>query len=275
MIRTYKTQAHTNSRSIALTPHTNIELVFVEGTDKFMMGGETTFGGSKPIHPVALSDFWIGKYPVTQAQWRAVLEEANHRGIKHSLDLDPAYFKSPQRPIEHVSWNDCMAWIEVLNQLSPKVPLGNEGAFSLPSEAQWEYAAQGGVSWEDNFIFAGSNEINHVAWYDNNSFGQTMPVGLKMPNQLGIYDMSGNVWEWCLDAYDMAFYQQCLDWHNAQKMVKDPVCSNYSNIARRVLRGASFFYYAGYCEVRTRNYFEAVFRDFNVGFRLVVFFSVS
>lgn len=285
MMHIHTPRTDTKYQQLNITPSLSLELAFVKG-GTFMMGGESGSNHSKPIHPVALDDFWIGKYPLTQAQWRAVLEEANKRGIKHALDVAPSRFKSSQRPVEEVSWEDSQAWIAILNELiAPQAkgepsfdfPLG-QGKFSLPSEAQWEYAARGGIyAAQEDYLYAGSNEIEQVAWYRDNAFKQTMPVGLKAPNQLGIYDMTGNVWEWCLDAYEADFYQKCLEQAeaHAQKVSKNPLCSDYSKTSRSVYRGGSSFDYAEPCRTLYRYDFDAGFRYLHLGLRLGFFFFSS
>lgn len=143
-----------------------------------------------PAHRVTLSDYYIGETEVTQALWKAV------------MGSNPSYFnENLQRPVEMVSWEDCQAFIRKLNELTGEV-------FSLPTEAQWEYAARGGKQ-STGCRYAGSNTIDNVAWYYENSsrVGMTHPdygphpVKTKAPNELGIYDMTGNVYEWCADWY--------------------------------------------------------------------------
>jgi formylglycine-generating enzyme required for sulfatase activity len=188
--------------------------------------------------------------------------------------------------VETVSWEDSQAWIAILNELiAPQAkgepsfdfPLG-QGKFSLPSEAQWEYAARGGIyAAQEDYLYAGSNEIEQVAWYDANAFEQTMPVGLKAPNQLGIYDMTGNVWEWCLDAYEADFYQKCLEQAeaHAQKVSKNPLRSDYSNTSSSVGRGGSYFDIAEDCRALFRSDYVAGYRGRYLGLRLGFFFFSS
>ena len=160
-------------------------MVRVEG-GTFTMGatpeqGENAVYDEKPAHKVTLSDFYIGKYEVTQAEWKAVMGK------------NPSKFKGDNLPVGNVSWDDCQAFIRKLNELTGK-------NFRLPTEAEWEYAARGGNK-SKGYKYCGSNNIDNVAWYYANSNETTHPVGRRQANELGLYDMSGNVWEWCQDWY--------------------------------------------------------------------------
>lgn len=138
------------------------------------------FNSEIPRHEVAITEnFYIGKYEVTQALWKAV------------MGTNPSFFKGDNLPVENVSWNECKAFITKLNRLTGK-------RFRLPTEAEWEYAAYGGPE-NQGYMFSGGNDQTKVACYAGNSNGKTKPVGSKQPNELGIYDMSGNVAEWCQD----------------------------------------------------------------------------
>ena len=162
------------------------KMLRVEG-GTFQMGatseqGSDAYDKEYPVHSVTLSDYYIGQTQVTQELWEAV------------MGSNPSEFKGDnQRPVENVSWNDCQEFIEKLNRLTGK-------NFRLPTEAEWEYAARGGNK-SKGYKYSGSNDVNAVAWYGNNSRVKTLPVATKQSNELGLYDMSGNVWEWCQDWY--------------------------------------------------------------------------
>ena len=188
-------------------------------------------------------DFYIGKYEVTQAQWRAVMGN------------NPSYHDGANRPVEKVSWNDAMAFCKKLNE-SGKAPKGWK--FTLPTAAQWEFAARGGNR-SKGHEYSGSNDIKEVAWYYDNSDATTHDVGEKKPNELGLYDMSGNVWEWCLDI---------SGGYGDKKEVTDP--TGPQDGSNRVLRGGSWGSSAGYCRVADRGSYNPDKRDNNFGFRLAL-----
>lgn len=161
------------------------KMIYVEG-DTFTMGATSEQGNDvdsdvKPIHSVTLSSYSIGETEVTQALWQAV------------MGSNPSYFSGSNKPVEEVSWDDCQDFIRKLNALTGE-------NFRLPTEAEWEYAARGGNK-RRGYKYAGSNNIGNVAWYLSNSDSQSHNVATKLPNELGLYDMSGNVFEWCQDWY--------------------------------------------------------------------------
>ena len=219
------------------------EMIAVKG-GTFTMGCTSEQGGDcdndeKPTHNVTLSDYYIGKFEVTQELWKAV------------MGSNPSNWKGDNLPVETVSWNDVQKFIEKLNQKT--------GAnFRLPTEAEWEYAARGGNK-SNGYKYSGSNSIDNVAWYTKttNDSG-TKPVGTKSPNELGIYDMSGNVWEWC------------QDWYGNYSSSSQSNPTGSSSGSARVLRGGSWIDYAGSCRVSNRHYFIPGYRSNNRGFRLVL-----
>lgn len=165
----------------------DFKMIFVEG-GSYMMGAKITEAGSrtfeKPQHQVILSNYKIGETEVTQELWQAV------------MGSNPSYFKGDlQHPVEYVDWYDCQEFISKLNEITGK-------NFRLPTEAEWEYAARGGITWfTDYYIFSGSSTCRDVAWYSTNAGETTHPVKQLLPNAIGTYDMSGNVCEWVQDWY--------------------------------------------------------------------------
>jgi len=199
------------------------EMIFVEG-GTFMMGSDDGENDEKPVHSVTVNSFYISKYEVTQKEWLEIMGN------------NPSYSKGDNLPVENVSWNDIQEFIKKLNQTTGKT-------YRLPTEAEWEYAAKGGNK-SKGYKYAGSNNIEEVAWYSNNSDGETHPVGTKKPNELGIYDMTGNVWEWCQDWYDKEYYR-----NSPSNNPKGP-----SSGTRCVLRGGSWVSSYSYCRSAIRNY---------------------
>ena len=215
-------------------------MIEVEG-GSFIMGSPDSdsdaYSDEKPAHQVTLSSYYIGETEVTQALWQAV------------MGSNPSYFTGDmQRPVENVSWNDCQTFIKKLNELTGE-------NFRLPTEAEWEYAARGGKE-SKGYKYSGSNTLGNVAWYESNSSSKTHPVKTKHPNELGIYDMSGNVWEWCSDRYSSYF-------SSAQT---DPIGPSSGSF--RVLRGGSWGGGARGCRVACRYYNSPDYRESHLGFRL-------
>lgn len=190
-----------------------------------------------PLHEVTLNDYYIGKFEVTQELWKAVM--GSRKGS----------FKGNNLPVENVSWDDCQNFINTLNQLTG-------GNFRLPTEAEWEYAARGGEK-SKGYKYSGSNNVNDVAWYSKttNDSG-TQQVGIKKPNELGIYDMSGNVWEWCYDFH--AYYPS-----DPQLNPTGPKSGDH-----RIIRGGSWYIEAKNARVTKRGHRKPNERDKYIGFRL-------
>ena len=229
------------------------KMVAVEG-GTFMMGGTDEQGDEccddeKPAHRVKLSSFYIGETVVTQALWKAVMGNNPSRFKKW-------FGKSDDRPVEKVSWDDCQEFVGKLNkQLGGQLPAGWH--FALPTEAQWEYAARGGTK-SQGCKYAGSNNLDDVAWYRDNSGIETHPVKTKAANELGLYDMSGNVWEWCSDWY--GDYSS-----DAQTNPKGASSGSY-----RVVRGGGWFSLAWCCRVSSRSNYNPSYRRDDLGLRLVL-----
>ncbi len=220
----------------------SFEMIEVVG-GTFQMGSNDGFSDEKPVHTVTLSSYYIGKYPVTQKLWQAVM----------GSDPPELHFKGCNDcPVERISWNDIQQFITKLNQQTDK-------KYRLPTEAEWEYAASGGNQ-NKGYIYSGSNIINDVAWYRDNSSNKTHTVGEKQPNELGIYDMSGNVWEWCSDWYGSDYYNI-----SPQNNPTGPTIGSF-----RVLRGGSWISDATNCRLAHRNYFTPDVCYYYNGFRLAL-----
>ncbi|NTV15570.1 MAG: SUMF1/EgtB/PvdO family nonheme iron enzyme [Desulfobulbaceae bacterium] len=230
-----------------------LEMVPVKG-GCFRMGN--TFGGGEadeqPVHEVCLDDFQIGKYEVTQGQWQEV------------MGSNPAHFKSgPDYPVENVSWNDVQEFIRRLNEKNP----GGGRGFRLPTEAEWEYACRSGGRDER---YCGGGNVEAVAWYNGNGNETTHKVGTKAPNGLGIYDMSGNVWEWVQDWY---LYEAGGLFSKGKNYYQDSPRQNPQgplNGSQRLERGGSWIGHPGQVRAAVRGWDYPGIRLNAVGFRLVL-----
>lgn len=225
----------------------NVEfkMIYVEG-GKFKMGSNNGRRNEKQMHYVTLSDYCIGETVVTQALWKAVMNN------------NPSGFKGDNLPVENVSWEDCQEFICKLNNRVQDQLKGRR--FALPTEAQWEFAARGGKKSQD-YIYSGGNTIDDVAWYLDNSSERTHPVKQKRANELGLYDMSGNVWEWCQDWYESSY---------PSSPQTDPV--GPSTGSYRVDRGGSWCDYARSCRSANRDNSAPACCFNNFGLRLVLLF---
>ncbi|WP_288607534.1 SUMF1/EgtB/PvdO family nonheme iron enzyme [uncultured Prevotellamassilia sp.] len=211
-------------------------MVYVSG-GTFIMGGDES-SDQTPTHSVTLSSYYICKYEVTQALWRAV------------MGSNPSKFKGDNLPVEQVSWNDCQTFINRLNSYTGR-------NFRLPTEAEWEFAARGG-NYSRHYKYSGSNYISDVAWYCDNSGNRTHPVGTKQANELGLYDMSGNVWEWC------------SDWYGSYSSYSQSNPTGATSGFGRVERGGNWCGLARYCCSSHRSYYAPGNSFDDLGLRLVL-----
>ena len=217
-------------------------MVKVEGST-FTMGatpeqGNDAYEYERPAHQVTLSDYYIGRYEVTQKEWQAVMGD------------NPSKFYGDNLPVDYVSWNGCQDFINKLNQLTGL-------KFRLPTEAEWEFAARGGKQ-SKGYKYSGSDNAKNIAWYEKNSGSKPHQVGTKEPNELGIYDMSGNVGEWC------------GDWYGRYSSSAQTNPTGPSSGSGRVLRGGGWSRDAGYCRVSDRSLINPSIRGNFSGFRVVL-----
>jgi len=219
------------------------ELIEVRG-GTFRMGCRDYdgFPWEYPVHKVTVNSFKIAKYEVTQKQWLSI------------MGTNPSRFKGDDLPVENVSWLDVQEFIFKLNEITGK-------NYRLPTESEWEYAARGGKK-SKNYKYSGSNKIDDVAWYVKNSDGKTHLVGSKKPNELGIYDMCGNVAEWCNDEYEDYYgvsisMEELLGWAEQEGVF-------------RILRGGKWDSESQFCRVSFRGRTPQDFKSDGLGFRLVL-----
>ena len=199
-------------------------------------------GEGKNKHSVTIPSFHIGQFQVTQELYKVIMKE------------NPSVFKGATRPVENVSWDDTHKFLKELNKLTGK-------EFRLPSESEWEFAARGGTK-SQGYKYCGSDDLKQVGWYDDNNGNETNPVGLLLPNELGIYDMSGNVFEWCEDYYHSNFIDAPS---NGKPFIDKP-----DRAVRRVFRGGIYFFSAGYCRPAYRSGYRPDDRFSSFGFRVVL-----
>ena len=199
------------------------------------------YDDEKPAHKVKLNSYHIGETQVTQELWQAVMGD------------NPSHFQGEKQPVENVSWFDCQEFLKKLNSITGKT-------FTLPTEAQWEYAARGGNKGK-GCIYSGSDNINEVAYYvDNGTLLETSEVARKKANELGIYDMSGNVWEWCNDLFDEKYY--------SNSEIDNPRGPGLGEC--RVMRGGSWDFPAICCKVSFRCGIDPDNRSNRAGLRIVL-----
>ncbi len=205
------------------------DMVLVQG-GQFTMGSDSDSAKSfeRPAHSVQVKSFYLSKFEVTQELYESV------------VGFSVSYFPDPNTPVNNLSWKQANAFIAKLNELTGE-------HYRLPTEAEWEFAAQGGVN-SEGFVYAGSDNIDDVAWYAKNAKNKAHPVGLKQPNELGIYDMTGNVGEYVIDAFDVDYYRNSPS--------DNPVNSKdeAGSLAQKTVRGASFSYGADESENYRRDY---------------------
>ena len=233
-------QDNGNSDKVYTVNGVSFKMIAVKG-GTFTMGASSeqtgAYSDESPTHSVTLSDYYIGETEVTQELWSAV------------MGSNPSNFTGDmQRPVEMVSWDDCQTFISRLNELTGET-------FRLPTEAQWEYAARGGNQAQGR-LYSGSDAIDDVAWYSSNSSSTTHPVKTKAPNELGIYDISGNVWEWC------------SDWYGSYSSAAQTDPTGPATGSSRVDRGGSWRNGATICRVAYRSCITPTYTAGNLGLRL-------
>jgi formylglycine-generating enzyme required for sulfatase activity len=240
----------------------------------FQMGSEDGSSDEKPVHPVTLSNYYMGKYEVTIGEFKSFIDDTgfktdadkegtstiwtgsnweDKKGVNWRSDAqgNPRPASEYNHPVIHVSWNDAVAYCQWLSRKTGQ-------NYRLPTEAEWEYAARGGAKGaKDQYIYSGGNELDELGWYtENTNDTGTRPVGGKKPNQLGLYDVSGNVWEWCADWYG----------DYPSEPVNNPTGPDKGSY--RVLRGGGWNYSAGRCRVSYRSGLDPGGRDDAYGFRV-------
>ena len=232
------------NNNTSITTHYSIEpeIVLVAG-GSFEMGSNGDEENNKLEHGVTLNSYYIGKYEVTQKQWRDL------------MGSDPAklsFSGCDDCPVERVNWEEVQNYLKKLNLKTGK-------NYRLPTEAEWEFAARGGNALK-NYKYSGSDDISDVAWYTDNSNGKTHPVGKRQANELGIYDMTGNVWEWCNDWYDENYYER--------SPAQNP--PGAASGTYRVSRGGGWGATLAHCRVDFRYKFKPSLHNNRIGFRVAL-----
>jgi sulfatase modifying factor 1 len=222
------------------------EMIVVTG-GSFTMGSKNGNYEEKPSHSVILSSFSMAKTETTVEQWRAYCNASGK-----AMPEAPGWGWNDNDPIVNVSWNDAVAYCNWLRVKTGK-------SYRLPTEAEWEYAARGGNK-SNGYVYAGGDNLNLLGWSQDNSSSQAHACGLKRSNELGLFDMSGNVWEWCKDWFDVTYY--------AISPSYSP--QGPSSGSKRVMRGGCWYYAASQCRVAYRTSFDPAGRDRSFGFRVVL-----
>jgi formylglycine-generating enzyme required for sulfatase activity len=239
-----------------IIPDLGIKCIYVEAGAFRMGSAESGPNDEKPVHQVKISrGYWMGIYEITQAQWRAL------------MGTEPSKFKGDELPVEMVSWHEAAEFCRKLTDRERKEGRLPDGyVYRLPTEAEWEYAARGGTK-SQGFEYPGSNDPEDVAWHYPGSSDETHPVGTKRPNELGLYDMSGNVWEWCLDWYAPDYYAKAPE--------TDPINNNHGDKTYRVCRGGSWGLYPTHCRSANRGGGTPAGKFYSYGFRVVLAPSID
>jgi formylglycine-generating enzyme required for sulfatase activity len=232
----------------------NQDMIWVEG-GKFTMGtdSDTALKREQPAHPVVVDGFYIGRTELTQDLFEAV------------MGWNVSYFACDNCPINNISWFNIQLFIERLNKITSKT-------FRLPTEAEWAYAAKGGNK-SKGYLYSGSNNIAEVAWFAGNAEKRSHPVAQKKPNELGLYDMTGNLWEFCIDDMSAKIYQLHVDRHGNEPRVNPMILVKSKNLRRKAMkvqRGSGYEFEAGESEVFRRDAATSNVRMPDIGFRLAL-----
>jgi len=234
-----------------IIPELGITCIHVKAGTFRMGSADSGPNDEKPVHEVRITHgYWMGACEVTQAQWRAV------------MGTDPSEFRGDELPVEQVSWYEAAEFCRRLTDRERQAGRLPEGhVYRLPTEAEWEYAARGGAR-SRGFKYAGSDDPDEVAWLWPGSSDETHEVGTKRPNELGLYDMAGNVWEWCLDWYAGDYYGRSPE--------ANPANRDYGDKIYRVCRGGSWGLYPTHCRSANRGGGTPTGRFYSYGFRVVL-----